>query len=762
MKLVIIEGPGKRDTLKKYLGNEYDVFATKGHVRDLPAKSIAIDINHNFEPKYEIMPDKRDVIKTLLEKAGKAEQVIIATDPDREGEAIAWHLQHILKIDENNPCRVVFNEISKNVVNKAINAPRTIDMNLVHAQQGRRVLDRLVGYQVSPILCKKIKSNLSAGRVQSVALKLVVEREKEIRAFKPKEYWNITALLTKGSSNKFKAALTTYKGKKYESDSERTTLDIIDYIKAQDFVVDSVKKAVSKSSAPAPFITSTMQQDAMNKLGMSLKEVTMTAQTLYEGVNFKEGGKTALITYIRTDSTRVSPEAQAMAKEYIINKYGKDYAPSSYNVFKTKKNAQDAHEAIRPISLERTPEEVKANFGGSSNVYKLYKLIYDRFVASQMAEATYNTLTVNISAGDYGFKVTGKTLLFAGFTAAYKIYEEKDDDKQDESKDGINLPPLEQGDKISLQDVLKEQKFTKPPVRYTDATLVKAMEDKGIGRPATYAPTILVLANRNYTEKEGKYLVPTELGVTVVEFLEKYFVDIMDISFTAGMEEKLDLVEEGKEDWQKIVADFYNGFEDKLHFALTGSKKVKMAVEVTDVICDKCGANMVVRDGKFGKFLACPNFPKCRNVKQLNEQNGEKQESEEDKKLKEMDLKCDKCGSDMVLRNGRYGKFFACSNYPTCKNIKGLDDVMPKEPVGVCPDCGKPVFERRGGKGKIFYGCSGYPDCKFMSWDIPMQEKCPKCGKYLTKKELKKETKIKCSNTECDYTATITKEENDK
>lgn len=765
MKLVIIEGPGKRDTLKKYLGADYDVFATKGHVRDLPAKSMCIDINHNFEPKYEIMPDKKEIIKELLTKAAKADKVYIATDPDREGEAIAWHLQYILKIKDDNPCRVVFNEISKNVVNKAMDKPRTIDLNLVHAQQGRRVLDRLVGYQVSPILCKKIKNNLSAGRVQSVALKLVVDKEKEIRAFKPKEYWTINALLNKGTSNTFKAALATYKGKKYESDSERTSLDIIDYVKAQDFIVGGVKRAISKSSAPAPFITSTMQQDAMNKLGMSLKEVTMTAQTLYEGVNFKEGGKTALITYIRTDSTRISPEAQAMAKDFIISKYGKEYAPEHYNVFKTKKNTQDAHEAIRPISLERTPEIVKANFGASSNVYKLYKLIYDRFVASQMSEATYNTLNVVINAGDYGFKVTGKTPLFAGFTAAYKMYEDKDDAKDDDNKESSNLPNLEEGDKLNLKDITKEQKFTKPPVRYTDATLVKAMEDKGIGRPATYAPTILVLANRNYTEKEGKYLVPTDLGVTVVEFLEKYFSDIMDITFTAAMEEKLDLVEEGKEDWQKIVADFYGGFEDEVHFALTGSKKVKMEVETTDVICDKCGANMVVREGKFGKFLACPNFPKCRNIKPYSEANGAaqaKEESEEDKKLNEMHLKCDKCGADMVLRNGRFGKFFACSNYPTCKNIKGLDDVIEKKPVGVCPDCGKPVFERHGSKGKIFYGCSGYPECKFMSWDIPMQEKCPKCGHYLTKKELKKETRIKCSNSECDYTKSIAKEENDK
>ncbi len=750
MNLVIIEGPGKKDTLQKYLGKDYVVFATKGHIRDLPAKSISIDINNGFEPRYELMPDKKDVISQLKKEYEKVDNVLIATDPDREGEAIAWHVEHVLGIKENTPCRVVFNEISKNVVQKAVTEPRVIDMNLVHAQQGRRVLDRLVGYKVSPVICKKIKSNLSAGRVQSVALKLVVDREKEIKAFKPEEYWNINAMLTKGASSPFKASLTTYKAKKYTSPNENTTKDIVGYIKAQDFVVDSVKKSISKSSAPAPFITSTMQQDAMNKLNMSLKEVTSSAQSLYEGVTLKGEGKVALITYIRTDSTRVSPEAQAAAKDFIINKFGKDYAPDKFNVFKTKKNAQDAHEAIRPISLERTPDSVKESLGATSNTYKLYKLIYDRFLASQMSEATYNTLTVNILAGDYGFKVTGKTPLFAGFTVAYKMYEEVDNDKEKDTPSS-NLPALEQGDILNLKDVLTEQKFTKPPVRYTDATLVKAMEDKGIGRPATYAPTILVLANRKYTEKDGKYLIPTELGITVTEFLEKYFEDIMNVSFTAQMEDSLDLVEEGKEKWQSIVSDFYEGFEDKVHFALTGSKRVKMQVEVSDVKCENCGANMVVRESKFGKFLACPNYPKCRNTKQLNEKPKSPEQEAQDKQLENLNVKCDKCGNDMVVKQGRYGKFLACSNYPTCKNIKNLDDVIKKDPVGKCPTCGKDVYERHSKYGKIFYGCSGFPECNFMSWDIPTDKKCPKCNSYLTKKELKKETRFKCSNKDCDY-----------
>ena len=688
MDLVIIEGPGKRDTLKKYLGNGYDVVATKGHIVDLPVKSLAIDVNNNFEPKYEVMPDKDAIIKELKTKYAKCDNLYIATDPDREGEAIAWHDERVLGIGENEPCRIEFNEISKETVNKAIKKPRKINMDLVHAQQGRRVLDRLVGYKVSPIICKKIKSNLSGGRVQSVALKLVVDREKEIKNFKPVEYWTIVAELSKGEE-KIKAALATYKKKKYQSGSEQETNDVIDYLKAQSFVVGDVKKTVTKSSAPPPFTTSTMQQDALNKLGMSVAKTSRSAQQLYEGVEIKGEGKVALITYIRTDSTRVSPEAQEKAKDFIIKTYGKDYAPAKYNVFKAKKNIQDAHEAIRPISLERTPESLKPSL--SPENYKLYKLIYERFVASQMAEATYNSLTVTINAGDYGFKVAGKTPLFLGYTKAYKVYTEEDENSE---KGETKMCNLEVGDILKLLNVLKEQKFTKPPVRYTEASLIKAMEEKGIGRPATYAPTMLVLSTRNYTDKDGKYLVPTELGIIVTEFMEKYFKDIMDVSFTAEMENKLDSIEEGTTEWQQVVADFYSGFEDEVYFAATGSERVKVPVIVSDVKCDKCGSMMVIKEGRFGKFLACPNYPRCQNIKSL---------------------------------------------------------ATKKGPVCHCPICGKDVMERRTKRGTIFYGCSGFPKCNFASWEVPTDEKCPKCSSYLTKKTTKDGDKFKCSNKDCDF-----------
>ncbi len=688
MKLVIIEGPGKEGTLKKYLGSEFDVMATKGHVVDLLPKTLAVDVSNNFEPKYEVMKDKKQIISALKARAKTAEKIFLATDPDREGEAISWHIQQVLGIDEKIPCRIEFNEITKNAVLKAMDKPRIINMDLVHAQQGRRVLDRLVGYKISPILCKKIKSNLSAGRVQSVALKLVVDREKEILAFKPEEYWNIKANLIK--EDKTFAAMLEYKnGKKYSSSSEKETKLVVDYVTGKPFVVESVKRAVSKTSAPPPFITSSMQQDAMNKLGLSLKKVTMSAQQLYEGVEVKGEGKIALITYIRTDSTRISPEAQIAAKNFITENYGANYAPSTFNKFKVSKSAQEAHEAIRPITLDRKPEDLK-NLIAPDN-YKLYKLIYERFLASQMSDATFNTLNVIINCGDYGFKVSGKTPIFNGFLSVYKPYQEEKE--EEDSK----LPNLVEKESLNLKDIKTEQKFTKPATRFTDASLVEAMEKKGIGRPATYAPTIILLANRNYTEKEGKYLKPTELGTTVTEFLEKYFSDIINVSFTAKMEESLDDVEDGKIAWQDIVKDFYKGFEDKIKTALYG-EKVKVALEQSEEICEFCGANMVIREGKYGKFLACPNFPKCKNIK------------------------------------------------PLIKKERKVSS-----PVGVCPDCGKDVFERHSKTGKIFYGCVGYPECKYMSWDIPTNIKCPKCGKFLYKKELKKEARYFCSDKECDY-----------
>ena len=687
MKLVIIEGPGKRETLKKYLGSDYDVVATKGHIRDLPAKSMGVDISNNFEPQYEIMPGKESIIKELKQKAGKAEKVLLATDPDREGESISWHIENILNISEDEPCRIEFNEISKSVVNRAVQNPRKIDMDLVHAQQGRRVLDRLVGYKVSPIICKKIKPNLSAGRVQSVALKIIVDREDEINKFKPKEYWTVNAILEKDDI-KFKAALSLKNNKKYVPESKEETEKVLQEIDNGDFIVGEIKRTVTKSNPPPPFITSTLQQDALNKIGMSIPATTRSAQALYEGVELGSEGKTALITYIRTDSTRVSPEAQQNAKEYIIKTYGKEYAPEKFNIFKTKKNAQDAHEAIRPISLERTPESVKQYM--SSDNYKLYKLIYERFVASQMTQATYDSQQVVVNVGEYGFKASGRTPIFAGYTRAYKLYEENPDENSNESK----LPVLKEQDKLKLDNITKEQKFTKPPSRYTEATLIKTMEEKGIGRPATYAPTVMTLLNRKYMEKEGKFLHPTELGIVVTEFLEKYFKDIMNISFTAEMEDDLDKIGEGKIKWQDVIRKFYGGFEQELKAAYIGSKKVNIQPEVSDVVCEKCGAKMVVRQGKYAKFLACPNYPNCKNIKSLT---------------------------------------------------------PPKKPVCSCPQCGKDVVERHTKSGKLFYGCSGYPNCNFASWDKPTNLRCPKCKSYLTVKEGKEYSLFKCSNKECDF-----------
>lgn len=686
MKLVIIEGPGKRETLKKYLGEGYDVVATKGHVRDLPEKSLGVDVSKNFEPQYEIMPGKEAIIKELKSKAAKADCVLLATDPDREGEAISWHIQHILNIPENEPCRIEFNEISKTVVNKAVQNPRKINMDLVHAQQGRRVLDRLVGYKVSPIICKKIKSNLSAGRVQSVALKLIVDREKEIVNFKPQEYWPICAFLEKDGT-KFKASLATKLGKKFVPDNAEQAENVVKYLAEQQFIVEEIKRSVTKSTPPPPFITSTMQQDALNKIGMSISQTTKSAQALYEGVELGSEGKTALITYIRTDSTRVSPEAQAKAKDYIVSHYGEDYAPKTYNVFKAKKNAQDAHEAIRPISLDRTPESVKSFM--SADNYKLYKLIYERFVASQMTPATYDSQSVGISAGALGFKATGRTPIFAGWTRAYKVFEEQEDDSG-ESK----LPKLNEKDNLDVDKITKEQKFTKPPVRFTEASLIKTMEEKGIGRPATYAPTVMTLLNRTYMVKDGKYLKPSELGTTVTEFLEKYFSDIMNVSFTAEMEDGLDRIADGEESWQNVISKFYAGFEQEVIFAYRESKRMAVAPEVSDVVCSKCGAKMVVREGKYAKFLACPNYPKCKNIVSLNQ---------------------------------------------------------PKPPVCKCPQCGKDVVERRTHGGKIFYGCVGYPECKFASWDKPTDIACPKCKSFLTVKESKTMNYYKCSNKSCDF-----------
>jgi len=732
LKLVIIEGIGKKETVEKYLGKGYKVFATKGHVRDLPSKTLAVNVKNNYEPKYEIIPDKKDTVKSMIDAAAKADGILLATDPDREGEAISWHVANILGIPVTDNVRIEFNEISKKAIQNALQNPRAIDINLVDAQQARRVLDRLVGYKLSPVLCKKIQSKLSAGRVQSVTLRLIVEREREIRAFKPEEYWNFASILKSGNE-KIKANLALKNNKKYRPSTQSEVDEIKATLDGQTYTVTKVKKSVTKSKPPAPFITSTMQQDALNKLGLSLSQTTLAAQNLYEGVDIPGEGKVALVTYIRTDSTRVSADAMAEAKEFIKANFGDKFVPSKPNIYTSKKNAQDAHEAIRPITLSRTPDSLKDVL--SKNNYKLYKLIYERFLASQMSEATYNSLTVDISCANYGFKVNGKAPLFKGYTAVYSDYvENKDEDVEDK------LPNLDEGQILKFVEYKYEQKFTKPPTRYTEASIVKTMEEKGIGRPATYTPTVTLLLNREYTEKEGKFIKATELGEKVTDMLIKYFPEVMDVKFTAEMESKLDEIEEGGKVWQQVVDEFYDGFEDKISIALGDSFSLKSQPVVSDVVCEKCGAKMLIKSSRYGKFLACPNYPKCKNTITLD-----KDEKPVVAQAQTSDVKCELCGKTMIIKQGKFGPFLACPGYPKCKNIKNIDS---NEDYSNCPICGKPI--KKIGKGKsIFYGCSGYPDCKFASAYKPIKEKCDKCGSYMVEKNYKDGTYHCCSSKDC-------------
>lgn len=693
MKLVIIEGVGKKDTIKKYLGSDYEVVATKGHVRDLPQKTMGVNVKNNFEMQYTIMPDKQDIVKMLKEKSAKADKIYLATDPDREGEAISWHLCNILGLNASDPIRIEFNEITKDAINKGLEHPRGIDLNLVNAQQTRRVIDRLVGYRVSPKACKAIQPNLSAGRVQSVALRLVVNRENEIRNFVPQEYWSMIANLSKENSDIFKASLTKFKNKKIVPASKDEVDKILNDLKDGQYKVSNVKKSISKVHPSAPFTTSTMQQDALNKLGLSLKKVTSCAQQLYEGVEIGNEGKVALITYIRTDSVRVAPEAQKAAKEFILSNFGKDYVPATPNQYKVKSSAQDAHEAIRPISLARTPQSLK-EFLSPEN-YKLYKLIYNKFLASQMTDATFNSVSVEISNNGYTFKCNGKTPVFDGFMKVYSS-DKKEKAKDDDEDEGENakLPEMNEGDILNFHEMKTTQKFTKPSPRYTEASLVKEMEEKGIGRPATYTPTITLLSSRKYVEKDGKYLKPTELGEKLIEFLLKGYEGLFNVNFTADMESKLDEIANNGIDYLPVMKKFNDYLE---------------------------------------KLVGQPIEPEHTGIK------------------------CEKCGHEMVKRVSKYGEFLACSNYPQCKNIKSI-----VKAVGICPKCGGEVIERKSKTGKVFYGCKNYPNCDFISWEIPVEKKCPKCGSYMTEKEVYGKKRIKCSNANCDYVENLKKGEDEK
>lgn len=703
MKLVVIEGPGKLGSIKKYLGEDFTVFATKGHIRDLPEKGLAIDINDNFKPTYLPMPSKKAIISELKSLASKADQIFLATDPDREGEAISWHLANILNLDMNGKYRSAFNEISHDAVQKAIANPRSLDMDLINAQQARRILDRLVGYKLSPIISKKIQPKLSAGRVQSVALKLIVDREREILSFVPEEYWTVNAILEK-ELVPFKSLLVLKNGKKSVIKNESEMQQVLAVLKANDFVVSEVKREVKHLRANAPFITSSLQQDAGQKLKMPLGTITKTSQQLYEGVQTKTYGKKALITYIRTDSTRVSDDAKKMTRKFILENYGEKFAPEKFNVYASKASAQEGHEAIRPIDINITPESIKAEL--TSDQYRLYKLIYERFLASQMADYVYDSLVVDIDNAEYTFRVSGNTPIFNGFKAVYKSEEE-----QDETETNDKLPNLVVGDKLKCNDIVYEQKFTKPPQRYTEPTFIKQMEAKGIGRPATYAQTVQILFTRNYCEKDGKNFVPTEIGCKVTDFLSENFKDVMNIKFTAQMEQELDSISKGKLVWQDVIADFYGGFEQQLKTVGANTE----APVVTEFPCDKCGAFMVVRNGVNGKFLACPNYPKCKNTKNIDGTNRVKEP------VIETDEKCEKCGANLVKRNGVNGAFLACPNFPKCKFTKAIitkENVLAKEKKKqlevtdvVCSKCGAKMVVKTSAKGK-FLACPNFPKCR--------------------------------------------------
>ena len=689
-KLVIVESPAKATTIQKYLGSGYEVMASMGHVRDLPKSKLGVDVEHGFTPVYENIKGKEDLIKKLKSAAKKSDEVLLATDPDREGEAISWHLANLLGVDVNQNNRVTFNEITKSGVKNGIEHPRKIDMQLVDAQQARRVLDRIVGYKISPFLWKKIRKGLSAGRVQSVAVRMVVDREEEIRAFKPEEYWTIDALVGKKSGKAtekrpFPAKYYGTNGKKVEIKNQEQAEKILAEIGSADFVVSGIKKGVRKKSPPPPFITSTLQQDASRRLGFQAKRTMKVAQELYEGVEIDGLGAVGLITYMRTDSLRISNEALADAEKFIRQTFGEEYALSKPRVFKSKKNAQDAHEAIRPTMVELVPSKVKANL--TSDQYRLYKLVWERFIASQMANALLDTVSVDITAGKHGFKASGFTVKFDGFTALY--VETTDGDEEN----GARLPALEEGEALAVAEVKPNQHFTQPPPRYTEASLIKDLEENGIGRPSTYAPTLTTIQQRGYVEREQKALKPTALGEVTTKLMKEQFKDIVDTDFTADMERKLDEVEDGSADWEGVISDFYKDFDTNLKEAEKNMEGTRMKVpdEETDVVCELCGRKMVIKHGRFGKFLACPGFPECKNTKKL-----------------------------------------------------------VQETPGLCPVCGKKIVTKRTKTGRTFYGCSGYPDCTFMTWDTPLAETCPKCGSTLFRKNGRLK-KIHCLKEGCGF-----------
>ena len=688
-KLIIVESPAKAKTIGKYLGKGYKVEASQGHVCDLPKSQLGVDVDNDFDLKYITIRGRGDILSRIRKEAKNAAQIYFATDPDREGEAISWHLFHVLGVDENAPCRIEFNEVTKKAVQNAIKHPRKLDMGRIDAQQARRALDRLVGYKISPLLWVKVKKGLSAGRVQSVATRMVVDREREIENFIPEEFWEITAdCSVKGEKKpvRFMARLATLDGKKAQIGNGEYAEEIRGLIEKGSFSITDIRRKERKRQPAPPFTTSSLQQEAGRKLSFTTAKTMQVVQQLYEGVDLQGEGTQGLVTYIRTDSVRISDEAMAALRAYIPEQYGPEFLPAEKNEFKGRKNAQDAHEAIRPTDVTRTPELIRNSL--SREQFMLYRLIYNRYVASQMESAVYETLSADITSEHVGLRFYGEHKTFAGFTI---LYEEGTDEVTDSVE--MTLPALKNGQKININSVKADQHFTQPPSRYTEASLVRTLEENGIGRPSTYAPTITTIISRGYVSREKKRLFPTELGIMVTQMMEDYFAQIVDTEFTANMEEKLDLVEEGKQNWKQILRDFYPDFEATLSVAEKEIEKIEVKDEVSDVPCDKCGAMMVYKMGKFGRFLACPNFPDCRNTKPI-------------------------------------------LNY--------LD--VP------CPKCGKRLLEKVSRKSRKFYGCEAYPECDFVSWDRPVAGKCPKCGQYMVEKRNGKgELLHLCTNENCRY-----------
>jgi DNA topoisomerase-1 len=688
--LVIVESPAKAKTIKKYLGANYKIKASMGHIRDLPKSRMGVDVENNFEPKYINIRGKGDLISDLKKEAKNAGKIYLATDPDREGEAISWHLAHILNVDDKQKCRVTFNEITKNAVVKAIKEPRKIDMDLVDAQQARRILDRIVGYEISPLLWRNIRKGLSAGRVQSVATKMVCDREQEIESFIPEEYWRINAVFGKENGKSFKSRFYGYKNKKLDLPRQDEVDKVIENLKGKSFIIKNVKHGEKKRSPAPPFITSTLQQEAARKFGFSTKKTMMLAQQLYEGIDIEGEGSIGLITYMRTDSTRISDDALSMAREFVKNNYGANYLPEKPRVYKTKTSAQDAHEAIRPTTPELPPEKVRGSL--QRDLYRLYKLIWERFIASQMESALYDTMAVDIESGDYLFKSKGSRISFKGFLILYEesVDEEKENESDNDEEKETMLPELTEGERVKPLDIKPSQHFTQPASRYTEAMLVKALEEKGIGRPSTYAPTISTIISRGYVIKEKKYLIPTELGKIVNTLMEEHFKDIININFTADLEAQLDSVESGKRNWKELLAGFYKDFSKSVETASEKISKIELPVEESDEVCEKCGRKMVIKMGRYGKFLACPGFPECRNAKPI-------------------------------------------------LNDAGV----------ICPKCGGKIYNKKSKKGRHYLSCENYPKCDYSSWETASEKKCPKCGNFMTQKYKGNKILYTCSLESC-------------